>query len=119
MIPFCNTTSQVSLTESLTDGPAPGILVPNLKVLLVHYPKATASTPNQKSEMTKVSKSSDEVSSNGDWNLMHASAAAVAREQAGCPFRTLGCWSSKHKVEVLIGSLDNLPKRPKFVSLTA
>ena len=119
LTPSCNPTSQISLTESPTDESAPDILVPNLKVLLVNYPKTIASTANQKGEMTKVSKSSDEVSSDGDWNLMQASAAAVAREQAGCPLRTLACWSSKHKVEVLIGSLDNSPKRPKFVSLSA
>ena len=119
LTPSCNPSCQVSLTESPTDEPAPDILVPNLKVLLVHYPKATESTPNQKVELPKVSKSSEEVSNDGDWNLMQVSAVAVAREQAGCPFRTLACCSSKHKVEVLIGSVDNLPKRPKFVSLTA
>ena len=119
LTPSCNPTSQVLLTESPTDEPAPDILVPNLKVLLVHYPKATALTPNQKSEMENVSKYPGEASSCREWKLMQVSAVAVAREQAGCSFRTLACRFPEHKVEVLIGSLDNLPKRPEFVSLTA
>ena len=118
LTPSCNPSCQVLLTESPTDEPAPDILVPNLKVLVVHYPKVTAPTPNQKSEMENVPKYPDEASSGREWKLMQASAAAVAREQAGCPFRTLACRFPEHKVEVLIGSLDNLPKRPEFVSLT-
>ena len=119
LTPSCNPICQVSLTESPTDQPAPDLLVPNLKVLLVHYPKATAPTPNQKRELENVSKDPDEFSSGREWELTQASEAVVAREQAECPFRTLACWFPEHKVEVLIGSLDNLPRRPEFVSLTA
>ena len=123
LTPSRNPICHVPPTESPTDQPAPDLLVPNLKALLIHYPryypKDTAPTPEQKREMERVSKNPDEVSSGREWILMQASAAAVAREQAGCPFRTLAYWFPEHKVEVLVGSLDNLPRRPEFVSLTA
>ena len=122
LTPYRNPSCQVPLSKSLTDGPAPDILVPNLKVLLVHYPpdtQGTAPTPNQEREMAQVSKYPGGVSGGGDWRLLQASTVAVAREQAGCPFRILACWSPEQKVDVLIGSLDSLTNRPKFVPLTA
>ena len=101
MTPSCNPMWQVPLTKLLADGRAtrilaPLLLVPNLQVLLVHYPIGMQA-----------------------WTVRQASTFAVAREQAGCPLKTLACWSPEQKTEVLIGSLDSLPKRPKFVSLTA
>ena len=101
MTPSCNPMWQLPLTKLLTDGRAtrilaPSLLVPNLQVLLVHYPIGTQT-----------------------WTARQASTCAVAREQAGCPLRTLACWSPEQKAEVLIGSLDSLLNRPKFVSLTA
>ena len=122
LTPYRKSGCQVPLSKSLTDGPAPDILVPNLKVLLVHYPtgtRATAPTPNQERVVAQVSKYPEEVSSGGDWRRLQASTVAVAREQAGCPFRILACWSPEQKVDVLIGSLDSLTNRPKFVPLTA
>ena len=121
LTPSCNLRRQLSLSVSLTDESAPDILVPNLKVLLVHYPtgKQGIPTPEQQREMAQVSKHADGISSGGDWRLLQASAAAVAREQAGCPLRTLACWSPERRVDVLIGSLDGIPSRPKFVSLTS
>jgi len=118
LTPSYNPSQQLSPAKSLTDD-ATGILVPNLKVLLVHYPTDTSPTPNQQGEMAQVSKHPDEVSSAVDWRLVQVSAVAVARERAGYPLRTLACWTSEQKVDVLIGSLDSLANRPKFVSLTA
>jgi len=122
LVPSFNPSQQIAPATLRTDERATPILVPNLKVLLVHYPtdtQGTSSTSIQQEEMAQVSKHPEEVSSSVDWRLAQASAVAVAREQAGCPLRTLACWSSEQKVDVLIGSLDGLPYRPKFVSLTA
>ena len=118
LTPYCKAGRQGLHTMSPTDGRATDILVPKLKVLLVHYPtgtQATAPTPDQQREMAEVSKYPNEVSSDGDWKPMQASAAAAAREQAGCPLRILACWSPEQKVNVLVGSLDSLPNRPTFV----
>jgi hypothetical protein len=122
LTPSGNPSWQVSPANSHTDEGVTRILVPNLKVLLIHYPASTRRTVpalNQQSEMPQVSKHPDEISSGGDWTVMQASALAVARERTGCPLRTLACWSPEQKVDVLVGSLDSVPNRPKFVSLTA
>ena len=100
MTPSCNPMWQVPFTTLLTDGRAtrilaPNLLVPNLQVLPIHYPTGMQA-----------------------WTVQQASAIAVARERAGCPLRTLACWSPEQKADVLLGSLDSLPNRPKFVSLT-
>jgi len=118
LTPSYNPSQQLLAAKSLTDDTI-GILVPDLKVLLVHYPTDTSPTPNQQREMAQVSKHPDKVSRGVDWRLVQPSAVAVARKRAGCPLRTLACWTSEQKVDVLIGSLDSVPNRPKFVSLTA
>ena len=118
LVPSFSPSQQVAPATLHTDEHATPILVPNLKVLLVHYPADTQGTSpilNPQREMAQVSKHPDEVSNSVDWRLAQASAVAVARERVGCPLRTLACWSSEQKVDVLIGSLDGLPKRPKFV----
>ena len=92
------------------DDAANRILVPNLKVLLVNYstfypytlPLFQRMTPEQRAE----------IAHGGEWTVIQASVVAVAREQAGCAFETLACWSPEKKVKVLIGSLDTLPQRP-------
>jgi len=122
LVPNFNPNRQVAPATLLMDEHTTSILVPNLRVLLVHYPKGTQGTSptlKQQGEMAQVSKHPEEVSSGAHWRLAQASAVAVAREQVGCPLVTLACWSSGQKVDVLIGSLDSLPYRPKFVSLTA
>jgi len=121
LVPSFNPSQQVARATLLTDERSTPILVPNLKVLLVHYPAGTQGTlPTlHQQEMARVSKRPDEVSSGVDWRLAQASGVAVTRERAGCPLGILACWSSEQRVDVLIGSLDSLPYRPKFVSSTA
>ena len=111
LTPSCNPSRQVTLPDENADENATHILIPNLKVLLVNYP-----TRMQDSETAQVSQDPND---GRDWTVIQASAVAAAREQAGCPLITLACWSSRQKVEVLLGSLDGLHKRPKSVSLTA
>ena len=121
MTPSCNPNWPVSVPESHTDGRATHILVPNLKVLLFHCMtgmRCTTSTTNHHSDISQVSKHPDEVSSGGNWMVIQASAVAFAREQSGCPLRILALWSLEQKVDVLIGSIDSLTNKPKFVSLT-
>ena len=109
LTPSCNP-GLLSIAQRVVYGErATDTLVPNLKTLLVHYPPGA---------MKRVSKYPGEVSSGGGWKQLPL-AAAEARKQAGCPFRTLACCYREHRPKVLIGSLDNVPKRPKFVSLTA
>ncbi len=76
-------------------------------------------TPDQQGEMAHVPNDLDHGQGGGDWTVTQASAVAVTRGQAGCPLRTLACWSPEQKVEVLIGSLDSVHNRPKLASLTA
>jgi hypothetical protein len=119
--PSCNPSWQNSLPKSYADVRATRILVPHLKVLLVNYPTGipcVMPTHIQRREMAQVSEHPDDVSRGGDWTVIQASAVAVAREQAGCPLRTLACWSPEQKVEVLTGSLDSLPNRFMCVLLT-
>ena len=119
LTPSCNPKCQMPLTESYADECAADILVPNLKVLLVNHPTDMLRVPsNWRDEMPQQSEDPDDASRYGDWTVIRASTMAVAREQAGYPLKTLACWSLEQKVEVLIGSLDSLPNRPKFVSLT-
>ena len=118
LTPSYNSIQQVSSNDNATH-----ILVPKLKVLLVNYPTSMRritlfrdlqggirQVPNHHHTDVDVPKGED-------WTVKQASIVAVAREQAGYPLRTLACWSQKQKVEVLIGSLDSIPIRPKFVSL--
>ena len=109
------------------------ILTPNLKILLVNYstgnnnlytpPKSQPTraqrvTREQRAEISQVSGRLPDGSGGGgggEWTVRQASAVAVARAQAGCPLGTLACWSLEKKVEVLIGCLDTLPQRPKWV----
>ena len=120
LTPLCNPSWQASLPNENADENATYILLPSLKVLLVNYPTSmeyNPPAPDQQSEMALVPKDPNDGPSGGDWTVSWALALATAREQAGCPLRTLACWSPEQTVEVLIGSLDDLPKRPKFVSL--
>ncbi len=104
---------------------ATNVLVPKLKILLVNYPTAMRRTtllPDLNGRMEQVPNYHHpdvDVSRGEDWTVKQASIVAAAREQAGYPLRTLACWSPTREVEVLIGSLDSLPNRPEFVSLTA
>jgi len=96
------------LPKSHPDERAGHILTPNLKILLVNYSTGNLYIPPH-----------PQPTNGGEWTVFLASAAAVAREQAGCPLEILACWSPKQEVEVLIGSLDRLPQRPKWVLFTA
>jgi hypothetical protein len=118
--PSCNPSLQESLPKSYADERATRILVPHLKVLLVNHPTDIPDirlTPIQQPEMVQVFEHPDDVSGGGDWTVMQATAVAVARAQAGCPLRTLACWSPKKRAEVLIGSLESLPNRLRCVLL--
>ena len=104
------------------------ILVPNLKVLLVNYPTgmrhvALANSLQTGMAATQVHNHQPDVdidiSTGEDCTVKRALTVAAAREQAGYPLRTLACWSWTREVKVLIGSLDSLSKRPRFVLLTA
>ena len=114
----------VWLPKSYPDERANRILAPNLKVLLVNYSTGSLDIPpihqstkrmtrNPRTELAQTSELLGNGSRGGEWTVLQASAVAVAREQAGCPLETLACWSPEKKVEVLIGSLDTLPQRPK------
>jgi hypothetical protein len=114
----CNRGRQVSPT----DEDATHMLVPNLKVLLVNYPTGMIRIklrPDQEGEAAQLSYHLDNPSSFGEWKVPQILGTAAARKQAGCPLRTLACWFPGQGVKVLIGSLDGLPTRPKFVSLPA
>jgi len=118
MAPSCNSSWQVSPTDER----ATRMLVPNLKVLLVNYP--TCMRPiilryYQPGEWEQVSNHLNELSSGREWTMTQIFGVAEAREQAGCPLRTLACWVPEKGVNVLIGGLDGLSNRPRFVSLTA
>ena len=124
LTPSSEPTWRAPLRKSHTDERANRILTPNLKVLLVDYSKGNLYTPpipqstkrmtrQRRTELAQASKLLADTSKGGEWTVIRASAVAVAREQAGCPLETLVCWSPKKNVEVLIGSLDTLPQRPK------
>ena len=122
LTPSCNPSWQASLPNSNADENTTHVLVPDLKILLVNYPtgmRHTVPTPDQQSEMAHVPNDLDDGPGGGDWTVTQASAVAVARGKSGCPLRTLACWSPEEEVEVLIGSLDSVPNKPKLVSLTA
>ena len=116
LTPSYNSIQQVSSNDNATH-----ILVPKLKALLVNYPTSMRRITlfrNLQGEMRQVLNHHHpdvDVTRGEDWTVKQASIVAVAREQAGYPLKTLACWSQKQKVEVLIGSLDSLPNRPKFV----
>ena len=122
LAPSIKPTWRVWLPKSYPDERANRILTPNLKVLLVNYSTGNLYTPpipqstkrvtrKRRTELPQASELLDD--GGGEWTVVQASAVAVAREEAGCPLETLACWSPKKKVEVLIGSLDTLPQRPK------
>ena len=118
LTPSSEPTWRVWLPKSHPDERANRILLPNLKVLLVNYSTVDMYTPpisQSTNWMTGKQRAeiADYYSRGGEWTVMHASAVAVAREEAGCPLESLACWSPEEKVEVLIGSLDTLPQRPK------
>ena len=128
LTPSNKPTWRVWLPESHQDERANRILVPNLKILLVNYSTgnlythpesqptgAQRVTRKQRAETSQASERPDG-SSGGEWTMRQASAVAVARAQAGCPLETLACWAPEKKVKVLIGCLDTLPQRPKWVS---
>jgi F-box-like len=128
LTPSSNPTWRMWLPKSYPDELATRILTPNLKVLVVNYgtghlytpPKPQAMkrrrmTHKQRLEMVQLS----DGSRGGQWTVMRASAVAIAREQSGCPFGTLACRSPERRLEVLVGNLDVLPQRPKYVSLTS
>ena len=117
LTPSSNPTWRSWLPKSYQDERANRILLPNLKVLLVSYlmvdmynhprPLFMWVTEGERANIA------DYYSRGAKRTVVRASAVAVAREQAGCPLETLACWSPKKEVEVLIGSLDTLPQRPK------
>ena len=95
------------------------VIVPNLKVLLVNYPTGMQRIklkPDQQGEMVRVSGRPDDVPSRGNWTVKQILAVTAAREQAGYPLRTLAYCTLGQASIVLIGSLAELPNRPKFVS---
>ena len=128
LTPSNKPTWRVWLPKSHQDERANRILTPNLKVLLINYSTGNLYTPpksqpkraqrvtrKQRAELSQASERPDDESSGGEWTVRQASAVAVARAQAGCPLGTLACWSPEKKVELLIGCLDTLPQRPKWV----
>ncbi len=120
LTPSYNSIQQVSSNDNATH-----ILVPKLKVLLVRYPtgmRRISLFRDMQGGMTQVPNYHHpdvDVTRGEDWTVKQALIVAAAREQVGYPLRTLACWSPERKVEVLIGSLDSLPNRPKYVSSTA
>ena len=122
LTPSYNSIQQVSPPNTYTDENATHILVPKLKTLLVNHPSGITHLSDSQRGMEQVTNHHHPdvgVSLGEDWTVKQASIVAAAREQAGYPLRTLACWSPEHNVEVLIGRLDSVPDRPKFVSLTA
>ena len=120
LTPSYHSIQQASLNDHATH-----ILVPKLKALLVNYPTRMARMPPSRDSQGRRVQVPNyhhhpdiEVYKGKDWMAKRASIVAAARGQAGYPLRTLACWSVTHKVEVLIGSLDSIPNRPKFVLLT-
>jgi len=100
------------------DEHATGMLVPNLKVLMVNYPTAMRRMrllPDQEGEIVHLSYHRDNPSIFGHWKVWQILGVADARKQAGCPLRTLACWFPENGVNVVIGSLDGIPNRPEFV----
>ena len=116
------TPSYHSIQQASLNGNATHILVPKLKALLVNYPTRMARSRDLQGRVMEVPNYHHhpdiEVYKGKDWMAKQASTVAAARGQAGYPLRTLACWSVTHKAEVLIGSLNSIPNRPKFVSLT-
>ena len=131
LAPSSSTSWQVWLPASYPDERAHRILAPNLKILLVNYathylyvpPAQTHSRREtrrrRRVESRQTAKPPREGPKGGTWTVERASAVAIARERAGCPLETLACWSPERRVEVLIGGLDRLPQRPKYVLLAA
>jgi hypothetical protein len=132
LCPSRNPGWRVWLPKSYPDERATRVLAPNLRVLLVNYstrirynqpkPQPTTGKRATRKRQAEIALASDlpdeDATRRGEWTVAQASAVAVARAQAGCPLETLACWSPEQNAEVLIGSLDTLPQRPKYVSLT-
>jgi len=129
LTPSHNPSWRVWLPTSYADERATRILTPNLKILLINYlveplctipkPQVKRTTHRQRTEVAQAVQLPDDGPCGGQWTVMQASAVAVAREQAGCPLETLACWSPEREVKVLVGNLDTVPQRPKWVSFTA
>jgi hypothetical protein len=114
----CNRGRQVSPS----DEDATRMLVPNLKILLVNYPTAMLCLKlrrDREAEVAQLPYHLDNPSIFGELKVPQVLGVAAARKKAGCPLRTLACRFPGQGVKVLIGSLDGLPTRPKFVSLSA
>jgi len=114
---IAGTIAQGAFWEGLTPDPHPGehenrVLIPNLKSLLVNYSTGDLYIPP---EFLMRRWTFDGHSMGGAWTVERASAVSAAREKAGCSLETLACWSPNRKVEMLIGNLDSLPERPKYV----
>ena len=113
LTPPCNLNMRSRLLESYLDVYATDILLPKLQVLLVdnsqYIDRFQLSGDDRKAFLSK----------SGEWTVAQASAAAVARERAGCPLKTLACWSPERKIKELIGSLKSLPRRPECVLFIA
>ena len=109
LAPPCNPSPQVSPP----DEHAPPFLVPNLKVLLVNYPRRMRSArrmPGQRDSNYHEGMLSDPYRC-----TRQILAVMAAREQAGSPLRALACRSPDQGFYLLIGGPDYLPKRPKCV----
>jgi len=107
-------------------------LAPNLKILLINYSTNNMylSPPRQMSKgrrwtregLALVSREywgQDNPSYGEEFTVTQASAAVAVREQAGCPLEIVACFFPEQTVEVLIGNLDTLPQRPKWVVFAA
>jgi F-box-like len=128
LTPSCDPGWLIWLPASYSGERTTWVLTPNLKILLINYEtgdlysalklrptNVPVVTRKQRIELAQVWKLPDE-----DWEciemestVMQASAAALARERAGAPLEILACYFPEQKPEVIIGSLDTLPKRPK------
>ena len=111
LAPLCDPSPQVSPP----DEHATRFLVPNLKVLLVNYPTRIRSVRPMPSQ--RDSNHHEGMLIDAYQSMRQILAVMAAREQAGCPLRTLACRSPDQGFHLLIGGPDHLPKRPKCVSL--
>ena len=113
LTPPCNLDMRSCLLGSYLDACVTDILVPKLQILLVDNSQDINpfQLPDDDTEAM--------LSKGGEWTVTRASAAAVARERAGCPLKILACWDPEGKVTVPIGSLESLPQRPECVLFIA
>ena len=114
LTPPCNLNMRSCPLGSYLDACVTDILVPKLQILLVDNSQQCINDfQHSDNDLAAV------LSKRGEWTVTQASAAAIARERAGCPLKTLACWDPEYKATVVIGSLESLPRRPECVLFIA